>query len=196
MKRRIAIAAFAALSISLFAIVPASLAQQSETDQSRQPGIGMMGPGMMGYGGMGPGMMGDGMGPGMMGRNGMMTPGMMGPGMMGPGMMMGYGPTMEGQLAYVKAELGITDAQREAWDAYANAIKSRATTMEGMHTAMIQAMQTGSALERMEARSNAMQILIESMKAIKPATEALYKALTDEQKKKADLLLGNGCCMM
>jgi LTXXQ motif family protein len=103
---------------------------------------------------------------------------------------------MEGQLAYVKAELGITDAQREAWDAYANAIKSRATTMEGMHTAMIQAMQTGSALERMEARSNAMQIMIESMKAIKPATEALYKALTDEQKKKADLLLGNGCCMM
>ena len=171
MKRRIAIAAFAALSISLFAIVPASLAQQSETDQSRQPGIGMMGPGMMGYGGMGPGMM-------------------------GPGMMMGYGPAMEGQLAYVKAELGITDAQREAWDAYANAIKSWATTMEGMHTAMIQAMQTGSALERMEARSNAMQILIESMKAIKPATEALYKALTDEQKKKADLLLGNGCCMM
>ena len=196
MKRRIAIAAFAALSISLLAIVPASLAQQSETDQSRQPGIGMMGPGMMGYGGMGPGMMGDGMGPGMMGRNGMMTPGMMGPGMMGPGMMMGYGPAMEGQLAYVKAELGITDAQREAWDAYANAIKSRATTMEGMHTAMIQAMQTGSALERMEARSNAMQIMIESMKAIKPAMEALYKALTDEQKKKADLLLGNGCCMM
>jgi len=168
--RRTPIFALATL-ISLFSMSAIGVAQQSDTDQSRQPGIGMMGPGMMGYGGMGPGMM-------------------------GPGMMMGYGPAMEGQLAYVKAELGITDAQREAWDAYANAIKSRATTMEGMHTAMIQAMQTGSALERMEARSNAMQILIESMKAIKPATEALYKALTDEQKKKADLLLGNGCCMM
>jgi len=188
--RRTPIFALATL-ISLFSMSAIGVAQQSDTDQSRQPGIGTMGPGMMGYGSMGPGMMGYGMGPGMMGRNGMMTPGMM-----GPGMMMGYGPAMEGQLAYVKAELGITDAQREAWDAYANAIKSRATTMEGMHTAMIQAMQTGSALERMEARTNAMQTMVESMKAIKPTTEALYKALTDEQKKKADLLLGNGCCMM
>jgi LTXXQ motif family protein len=171
-----------AMLISFFSMSAIGLAQQSDTDQSRQPGNGMMGPGMMGYGGMGPGMMG---------RNGMMTPGMM-----GPGMMMGYGPTMEGQLAYVKAELGITDAQKQAWDAYVSAIKARADTMQSMHSAMMKAMQTGSALERMEARTNAMQSMVESMKAIKPATESLYKALTDEQKKKADLLLGNGCCMM
>ena len=188
--RRTPIFALATL-ISLFSMSAIGVAQQSDTDQSRKPRIGMMCPGMMGYGGMGPGMMGYGMGPGMMGRNGMMTPGMM-----GPGMMMGYGPAMEGQLAYVKAELGITDAQKEAWDAYANAIKSRATTMQGIHTAMVEAMQTGSAVERMEARTNAMQTMVESMKAIKPATETLYKVLTDEQKKKADLLLGNGCCMM
>ena len=180
--RRIPIFAIATL-ISLLSMSAIGVAQQSDTDQ--------MGPGLMGDGGMGPGMMGYGMGPGMMGRNRMMTPGMM-----GPGMMMGYGPAMEGQLAYVKAELGITDAQKDAWDAYANAIKSRATTMQSMHTAMVQAMQTGSALDRMEARTNAMQTMVESMKTIKPATEALYKVLTDEQKKKADLLLGNGCCMM
>ena len=179
--RRTPIFALATL-VSLLSMSAVGVAQQSDTDQSRQPGMGMMGPGMMGDGGMGPGMMG---------RNGMMTPGMM-----GPGMMMGYGPAMEGQLAYVKAELGITDAQKDAWDAYANAIKSRATTMQSMHTAMVQAMQTGSALERMDARTNAMQTMVESMKTIKPATEALYKVLTDEQKKKADLLLGNGCCMM
>ena len=117
--RRIPILTLAAL-ISLISMSAIGVAQQSDTDQSRQPGMGMMGDG-----GMGPGMMGYGMGPGMMGRNGMMTPGMM-----GPGMMMGYGPAMEGQLAYVKAELGITDAQKEAWDAYAKAIKSRATTMQ------------------------------------------------------------------
>ena len=67
---------------------------------------------------------------------------------------------------------------------------------DGVHRAMVEAMQTGCAVERMEARTNAMQTMVESMKAIKPATEALYKVLTDEQKKKADLLLGNGCCMM
>jgi hypothetical protein len=151
----------------------------------------MMGPGMMGQNGM--------MGWGMMGPNGMMgggMRGMMGPGMMGPGMMMGYGPAVQGQLAYVEAELGITDAQTKAWDDYVNAVEARATTMQGMHAAMMQSMQTGTAVERMEAHTQAMQNILESMKAIKPATEALYKVLTDEQKKKADLLLGSGCCMM
>lgn len=139
------------------------------------------------------------MGPGMMGQNGMMgrgMHGMMGQGMMGPGMMMGFGPMMQGQLAYLKAELGITDAQTKAWDNYVSAVEARSTTMQGMHAAMMQSMQTGTALERMEAHIQAMQNIVESMKAIKPATEALYKVLTDEQKKKADLLLGNGCCMM
>ena len=130
---------------------------------------------------------------------GMMGPGMhgmMGQGMMGPGMMMGYGPMMEGRLAYIKAELGITDAQTEAWNDYVSAVKARATTMQGMHTTMMQTMQSGSAVERMEAHTQAMQSMVESMKALKPATEALYKVLSDEQKKKADLLLGAGCCMM
>jgi hypothetical protein len=193
--RQIHFVALTALA-ALLSMSATSAAQQSDGDQGRQPGVGMTGPGMMGNGmmgegGMGSGMTGPGMGPGMMGRNGMM-----GRGMMGPGMMMGYGPEMEGQLAYMRAELGITDAQKAAWDAYADAIKSRSTTMQGMHTAMVQSMQTGSALERMEARTNAMQTMVDSMKAIKPATEALYKVLTDEQKKKADQLLGNGCCMM
>jgi hypothetical protein len=150
----------------------------------------MMGPGMMGNTPMGMGMMG----PGMMGPNGMMGGGMQG--MMGPGMMMGYGPMMQGQLAYLKAELGITDVQTKAWNDYVSAVEARATTLQSMHAAMMQSMQTGSAVDRMEARTQAMQNMVDSMKAIKPATEALYKALTDEQKKKADLLLGNGCCMM
>jgi hypothetical protein len=145
-------------------------------------GQGMMGGGMMGYGGMGPGMM--------------MGNGMMGPGMMGPGMMMGYGPMMQGQLTYLKAELGITDAQKAAWDGYVGAVQARSAAMQGMHATMMQAWQSGTALDRMDAHLQAMQGMLDSMKAVRPATETLYKALTDAQKKKADLLLGNGCCMM
>ena len=178
--RRNALLAFAIFSISLVAVSAAGLAQQPDDGKSQSPAMGMMG---------GQGMMGGGM-------MGMMGPGMMGQGMMGPGMMMGFGPMMEGQLAYLKAELAITDAQKEAWDAYVNSVKARATTMQGMRAAMMQSMQSGSAVDRMEAHTQAMQSMVESMKATKPATEALYKVLTDEQKKKADLLLGNGCCMM
>jgi len=37
--------------------------------------------------------------------------------------------------------------------------------------------------------------MVDSLKALKPATEALYGVLTDEQKKKADELLGGGGMM-
>jgi hypothetical protein len=183
---RQSICALATLVFSLFAISAASVAQQPAGDRSQQPGMGMMGPdGMMSQGMMGPGM------------RGMMGPyGMMGQGMMGPGMMMGFGPMMAGQLAYLKAELKITDAQKEAWDAYVSAVEARATTMQGMHTATMQAMHAGNALERLDAHIRAMQSMLESMQAIKPVTVALYNVLSDDQKKKADELLGNGCCMM
>ena len=149
---------------------------------------------MMGYG-MGQGMMGH-MGMGMMGQGnmGMMGPGMQG--MMGPGMMMDFGPMIEGRLAYMKAELGVTEAQTATWDGYVSAVKARGTTMQDMHTAMVQAMQAGSALDRLDARTKAMESMVESLKALRPVTEALYKVLSDDQKKKADLLLGMGCCMM
>ena len=67
----------------------------------------------------------------------------------GSGMMMGYGPVMDGQLAYLKSELGITEAQTQAWDDYVKALKDRAATMQSMHSSMMQAMQTGTALDRM-----------------------------------------------
>jgi hypothetical protein len=138
----------------------------------------------------------------MMGQGGMMGPGaggmMGGCPMMGgmQGMMMGSGPMMEGGLAYQKAELGITEDQTAAWDDYAAAIKARGTTMQGMHADMMQAMQTGSVMARMDAHIKSMEAMVESLKALKPATEALYAVLSDEQKKKADQLLGGGCGMM
>ena len=164
-----------------------------------QGGTGMMGPGMMNQGMMGPGMMNQGMmGPGTcsmmggMGQGMMMGWGMMNPAMMG--MMMG-GPAAQGRLAYMKAELGITDAQTAAWDGYASAVNARVTSMQGMHAGMMQAMQTGTAITRMDAHIKAMQSMLDSMQALKPATEALYAVLTDEQKQKADLLLVTGCMM-
>ena len=129
---------------------------------------GMMGPGMMNQGMMGPGMM-NMMGPGscsmmggmgqgmMMGMQGMMNPAMM-------GMMMG-GPAAQGRLAYIRAELGITDAQTAAWDAYVSAVNARVTAMQGMHTDMMKAMMTGSAIDRLDAQTKAMQSMLEHASA-------------------------------
>jgi hypothetical protein len=142
-------------------------------------------------------MMGqDMMGRGMMGQGGM---GMMGPGMhgmMGQGMMNDLGPMMEGRLAYTKAELGITAEQTAAWDDYAKVVKARMTSMQKARAAMMKAMHSGSALERLDARTKAMENMVEGLKAERPAIETLYNALSDDQKKKADALLGIGCCMI
>ena len=68
--------------------------------------------------------------------------------------------------------------------------------MQDMQTAMVQAMETGSALDRLDAHTKTMESMVESLKILRPVTEALYKALSADQKKKADLLLGMGCGMM
>jgi len=141
------------------------------------------------------GMMGGGMMGQDMGSQDMSGCPMMG-GMMGHGMTMHSVPMMEARLAYIKADLEITDAQASAWDAYADAVRARHTTMESVHADMMKAKESGSALERMDARTKAMESMVDSLKALKPATEALYAVLTDEQKKKADQLLGGRCGMM
>jgi hypothetical protein len=48
----------------------------------------------------------------------------------------------------------------------------------------------------MDARIKGLETMLDSMKASKPAMEALYAALTDEQKKKADHLLARRGGMM
>jgi hypothetical protein len=163
--------------VAMAAAVLPAMAQQGQQKMPMMGQGGMMtqwmGPGMMNQGMMGPGacsMMG-GMGPGMM-----MNPAVM-------GMMMG-GPAVQGRLAYVKAELGITDAQASAWDGYASAVNAQVTSMQGMHATMMQTIQSGSAMDRIDAHIKAMEAMVESLKALKPATEALHAVLTDEQKRR------------
>jgi hypothetical protein len=173
----------AALTTAVSLSAGAALGQQGQ-QQMPMMNHGMT-QGTMGHMGMGM------KGPGNMGMSG---PAMQG--MMGPGMMMDFGPIMEGRLAYMKAELGVTETEAAAWNDYASAIKAGARTMQDMHTAMVQVMETGSALERLDAHTKAMESMVESLKALRPVTEALYKVLSADQKKKADLLLGMGSCMM
>ena len=182
---------------------PALAQQDDQPMPESERGLGgMMGQGgVMGRGGMmgqdmggqdmgdmmsGCPMMGDMMGSG---RRGMMKG-------MGHGTTMHSRPMMEGRLAYIKADLEITEAQMPAWDAYADAVRARHTAMESMHADMMKAKESGSALERMDARIKAMESMVGSLKALKPSTEALYAVLTDEQKKTADQLLGGRCRMM
>jgi hypothetical protein len=181
------------------------------------PGMGGPGRGMMGQG-MGPGMMGGQMPMGMMGQGGMMGPGwggpgwggqgwggpgMMGPGMMGSGMMgpgWGYDPDafaqamsqrIEGRLAFLRAELRITDAQADAWTAFADALRARAAAHGEMRDAMMEraAAPPQTTLERLQLRETVMAQRLEHVRAMREALEKLTAALDEQQKQTLDQLL-------
>lgn len=135
---------------------------------------------------MGGGMMGPMMGGGMMGP-------MMGGGMMG---MMHYHP--DGSLAFLKAELAITAAQETVWKAYTDQlrenIKQHRPGMQMMYDPA--AAKPAGWIERMSAGEARISAHLETIKKIRPAAEALYAALSPEQKQKADALMPGGMGMM
>ena len=151
--------------------------------QPQMPG-GMKGSGMMGPGMMGPGMMGRMMGDGH-------TDAMAGCQMMGGG-----GMHAEGRIAFLRAELAITDTQKSVWDAYAAQIKKNLHSMQDMPKMMTTMMEAKTPVERIDARIAAMEKRTQALKEIKPALAALYASLSTEQKGKADQILTEMGCMM
>jgi hypothetical protein len=148
---------------------PAGPPQDQTTDQ--RPGWGW-GPGaMMGWFYE---MMGDWdqyRGP-MMGRGG--------PGRGGPAQF------IEGRIAFLQAELKITDAQKPLFDAFATAIRDSAESMEPMHQRMWSQDIPESLPDRLQWRIDEMSSRLKAMETVKAAALPLYDALSPEQKTVAD----------
>jgi predicted lipid-binding transport protein (Tim44 family) len=162
---------------------PPATTKGAAPTQQHMPG-GMMGPGMMGGGMMGPGMMSGAMGGGMME-------------MMANCQMIGGGAShAEGRVAFLRAELAISDAQKAVWEAYAAQIKKNMQGMQDMQSMMMSMMNAKTPVDRISARIAAMDKRAQALKEIKPTLEALYASLSAEQKGKADqVLTGMGCMM-
>jgi hypothetical protein len=109
----------------------------------------------------------------------------------------GIGPMqIEGRLASLMAELGVTDAQRAAWTVYAAMLRKNLEDMQSMHAGMRKAMEAGNPVDRLMAHIAAMEGRLDALREMKPALEQFYAALTSDQKAKADqLLTGMGCMM-
>lgn len=178
MKRKSLLVVASILALSIGAGTGHVIAQQAPKGAPMMPGAEMGQDRMMGMSGRG--MMGMGDCP-MMG----MTPGSTD--------MPAFG---EGRIAFLKAELAITPAQQSAWDAYAAALRKNFASMQGMRQSMMMALEGKTPVERLDAHLAAMEGRHAALKEIKPALAALFTALSDEQKKKADqILTGMGCMM-
>lgn len=182
-----------------------ALAQAPQSPPAPAGGMdhGAMGHDMKGMGGMGG--MDHGMG-GMDHGGGGMEHGGMG-GMMGgmehgggmAGMMRhmlcGVTEHVEGRLAYLKAELKLTDAQQAAWNTFADAY--RATTQK---TAKVCAEMDAAGpdhsmhkgvLGHLTMAEHHMSAHLDSVRGLKAALEPLFAVLTEDQKKTADHVMAH-----
>lgn len=90
---------------------------------------------------------------------------------------------IEGQIAFYRAELRISDAQAAVWNAFSDALRAGAKPLQEAFAAAAQAT---SVPEQLAARRQMLTAELASLQSIEPAARDLYAALSAEQKKTAD----------
>lgn len=97
---------------------------------------------------------------------------------------------VEGRIAYLKAELKITNAQEPQFDHVAQAMRDNAKAMDQAFAQMRgDRSQPQNAVERLETRSRFAELRAQASQRYLNAFKPLYASLSDQQKKTADELL-------
>jgi hypothetical protein len=100
---------------------------------------------------------------------------------------------LEGTLAFLKAEIGITEAQTPQWDAFANALRTAAHELQDQAGPQLgKGMADGgkpSWPDRLARTERVLSARLEAVRSLKGPVSALYAALSDAQKRKADDLM-------
>lgn len=121
---------------------------------------------------------------GMMGGQGMTGGGM-------HGMQMGPGKHVEGRLAFLRAEIGITEAQAASWNAFADAVRKSGKSMMASMPMMQPKDAKADWVANLERHEKMATSHLEGLRAIRKAAEPLYAQFSDEQKRIAnDLMAG------
>jgi hypothetical protein len=115
---------------------------------------------------------------------------MMGPGGAGVGTI----DRVEGRVAFLRAELKITDAQTAVWNTFADALRANAKKLGDMRASMMSPSGAGqpqapTITERVESQERWLQARLEGVRTMKTALSKLYESLSDDQKKSANELL-------
>ncbi|MCW5771558.1 MAG: Spy/CpxP family protein refolding chaperone [Rhodospirillaceae bacterium] len=109
---------------------------------------------------------------------------------MRPGVEMRY---VEGRIAFLKAELKITDAQAKQWDAFAAALRENATKLAEAYKlpdrAALDKMGPG---DRIAWYEKALAARLDAVKRTRATLDPLYAALSDDQKKTFDRFVPTG----
>jgi hypothetical protein len=122
--------------------------------------------------------------------------------MMGMMSMMGGGPAgmatidrIEGRIAFLRTELKITDVQTNAWNSFADALRTNAKKLGEVRASMMSHMgaaqqQPPAITERLNLQEQWLIARLEETRAMKSALTNLFAVLTEDQRKTANELLG------
>ena len=100
--------------------------------------------------------------------------------------------TVEHRIAVLRADLKITPAQQEDWNAVAQVMRDNAATMEKLITAKrAQAKEGTTALEDLETYQDFAQARVDGLHRLVPAFTKLYDSMSVAQKKNADAVFNN-----
>ena len=97
---------------------------------------------------------------------------------------------VEGRIAFMKAELGVTDAQAPSWDQFAQALRTARghLTEAGQALAASQTGQSNSP-SRLEAYERHLSMRLDSLRGARESFQRLYATLSPAQKQTADELV-------
>ena len=100
---------------------------------------------------------------------------------------------VEGRIAFLRAELKITDAQADAWNGFADALRTNARKLAEVRASMMPKPGDGQPASTLSARLDQQEQLLaarlDGTKAMKSAFVKLNEILSDDQKKAANDLL-------
>jgi hypothetical protein len=122
---------------------------------------------------------------------------MMGGGMMGGG----FGPARlcenreartAGMLAFAERRLGITEAQRPAWDAFRQAVEASGAPVREACAELAGADRPSTLPQRLARMERMGDAHLSQLKAVRPALDTLYAQLTPEQRESADAMMSHG----
>jgi len=114
---------------------------------------------------------------------------------MGPGMGgMATIDRVEGRIAFLRAELKITDAQASAWNAFADALRANAKKLGEVRASMMgrpgEVQQPAPTMaDRLDRQEQWLLARLEGIRAMKAAFVKLNETLSDDQRKTANDLL-------
>ena len=103
---------------------------------------------------------------------------------------------IEGRLAFLKTEMKITDAQLPLWNAFAQAMRDDASTMQATPHPMMGMNKAETLPDKLAARETRLAARLEALRKLKAAVDPLYATLTVDQKRAADEIMLSPIGMM